>query len=272
MLKIQIPAYPAYWQLLNDQDKYYYLYIRANISAQKAKNQRNKRVENFTETLEWIRRFCIRNDGDDWKRQLVCGICWLNEGLAINTRQLKLLIFKCKSSINGSLHKMGFTVNMGRSESANALINKIPFLKGNLNEIRQWTVRQANQLSPGPISPAPTPNSICEQNEQTQNVNQNVFQIPLLNYNQPVLNESKTNVSTQQEEPIVIQQTPVLNKPLPIPNINLVRKLNPIDTDFNPKIEIDDIDLSIDKPIDTMVPGPSLYDEPIPLMLNDNFW
>ena len=271
MLKIPIPAYPAYWQLLSDPDKYHYLYIRANISAQKAKNQRNKRLENFTETLEWIRRFCIRNDGDDWKRQLVCGICWLNEGLAINTRQLKLLIFKCKSSINGSLHKMRFTVNMGRSEAANALINTIPFLKGNLNEIRQWTVRQANQLSPGPISPAPTPNSICTQDSKTKNANQNGFEIPILNYNQPGLDE-KNSSDYQDEEPSPAQQVPVVNKPLPIPNIDLVRKLSPIETDFAPKIEIEDIDLSIDKPMDSMVQTRSLYDEPIPMILNDNFW
>jgi hypothetical protein len=50
--------------------------------------------------LTTVRNFVMWNETDDWKRALVCGICWLNADIAINTRQLRLLLSKCKSSIN----------------------------------------------------------------------------------------------------------------------------------------------------------------------------
>ena len=112
------------------------------MSQPSNKNQRNKRIETFSEALDKIKKFAVREDSDDWKRCLVCGICWLPEGIAINTHQLRILIFKCKSSINGSLQKMGFNVNLGRTDAANAMVNSIPFLKDNTPELRQWTVRK----------------------------------------------------------------------------------------------------------------------------------
>lgn len=145
--------YPKYWSILNDYDKYQYNCLRATLSVNYAKNQRNKRVENFTEILEIIKRFCVRGDGDDWRRFLACGYCCIPSGIAINTRQLKLLVFKCKSSINGSLHKMGLSSNVARAETTNQLLKAIPVLRENVNELRQWTIRQYTSIPRLPNSP-----------------------------------------------------------------------------------------------------------------------
>lgn len=202
MQQIQLPNF---WNLLSDVDKFNYHCLRTSMSAATCtKNQRNKRVENFTETLEAVKRFCVRRDGDDWKRCLVCGVCWLQEGIAINTRQLKILIFKCKSSINGSLHKMGFVANLGRSEAANALVMAIPFLKDNVNELRQWTVRQAGPMCASPISPPMPQNQVAVKN----------YEVPMI------------SVVKQQQQ---LQQTAALpqvqrSKPLPIPCINFTKQ------------------------------------------------
>ena len=196
---------PNYFNFLSEYDRYQYSVLRAQMQAQTSKNQRNKRVENFTETLEAIKRFCCRGDGEDWRRFLVCGICWLPEGIAINTRQLRILIFKCKSSINGSLHKMGFNVNLGRTEAANALIMAIPMLKDNTIELRQWTVRQAPGHCLSPVSP-PMPSPVCSQKP---------FEVPMINL---------TNVANQQMQPQIQEQhpVPIQKQPLPIPCINQV--------------------------------------------------
>ena len=196
---------PNYWNILSDIDRYQYCVLRAQMQAQTSKNQRNKRVENFTETLEAVKRFCCRGDGEDWRRFLVCGVCWLPEGIAINTRQLRILIYKCKSSINGSLHKMGFNVNLGRTEAANALIMAIPMLKDNTLELRQWTVRQAPPSCLSPISP-PILSPVCSQKP---------FEVPMINL---------TNLQNQQiQQPIQKQcPSPVQKQPLPIPYINQV--------------------------------------------------
>ena len=227
---------PNFWNLLSELDRYQYNMLRASFSAAQCnKNQRNKRVENFTETLEAIKRYCCRGDANDWRRSLVCGVCWLPEGIAINTRQLKILIFKCKSSINGSLHKMGLSVNLGRTEAANAIVMSIPYLKDNLNELRQWTVRQTGAQCVSPISP-PTP--------QIYNYPK-PFEIPIIN----------------------ISQQP---KPLPIPNIAFTQPKPqeipedmPIVDDFYPKVD------QVDS-FDSQTSMPFIEDCPIPFP--EDFW
>ena len=92
--------------------------------------------------IQIIKKFCIRKDPDDWKRELVCGICWMEGFIGINIRRLKLLISRCKSSINGSLQRAGLSIFMGRSESSNMLSRKFPFLAKDNNELRQWTLRK----------------------------------------------------------------------------------------------------------------------------------
>lgn len=147
---------PKFWGLLSTADRYQYMYLRAALSTQSGKNIRNKRVENFAETMQAIKQFCQKGDGHDWIRYLVTGICWLPEGgIAVNTHQLRLLVVKCKSSINGSLHKMGYNYSMERSDATAAIIALIPPLKDNPAELRQWTARLDHPVSCSPPSTSP---------------------------------------------------------------------------------------------------------------------
>ena len=132
--------YPLFYWMMSDLDKYQYNCLKYQL-ATGIKNQRNKRLSNFNEAIESIKMFAIRGDKDDKLRSLVSGICWLPEGIAINTHQLKALLGKCKSSINGSLQKMGFAQNLTRAESITALTNFFPFLRDNTSELRKWSIR-----------------------------------------------------------------------------------------------------------------------------------
>ena len=142
---------PQYWELLSDDDKTKFTEMQQEFSSGVLKRVRNSRAETFDEILEIIKRFCVRNDDDDWKRYLVCGVCWMDSAIAINTRQLRILVCKCKSSINGSLQKMGYTTNMAHSESWKILFPKIPLLKDHFPELRKWTIR----YKPGQLPPLP---------------------------------------------------------------------------------------------------------------------
>jgi hypothetical protein len=103
--------------------------------------------------LEAIKAFAVRDDEDDWKRCIVCGVIWLPGSIAINTRQLRLLIDKCKSSINGSLQRMGYSSVTSRGDTSKQLIEFVPKLPGNFSELRQWTVRQISAQTPQPAAP-----------------------------------------------------------------------------------------------------------------------
>ena len=92
---------PMYWEKLSDTDKRQYLFLRQTLASPTCKNRRNRSAQTFSEILQGIKAYVVRGEPADHDRSLVCGVCWLNDKIAINTRQLRLILSKCKSSING---------------------------------------------------------------------------------------------------------------------------------------------------------------------------
>lgn len=135
------PMIPSYWNLLSYEDKINYLTLQKKFSTSDLKSKRNKSNSAFIETLDILKKFIIRNDQNDLKRALVCGIVWLKNGIAINTHQLSLLINKCKSSINGSFQSLGYGTIPTGCGTSNELITIFPFMRTNFAELRQWTMR-----------------------------------------------------------------------------------------------------------------------------------
>jgi hypothetical protein len=119
-----------------------YACLRASISSSGLKSPRHHRALTFAQILDAIHAFVIRNDKDDVMRGMICGIYWLSDGIAINIHQFQSLVPKCKSSINGSLQRLGFSLSLGRTASAQAVTNIFPFLRDNSSLLRRWTVRR----------------------------------------------------------------------------------------------------------------------------------
>ena len=159
-LDISPNTLPNYYNLLSEEDKLAYNELRNELSSSERKFKRYKRVRSFQDALQLIYQFCIHHDSNDWKRcrgdindpirSLVCGICWIGYDIAINTRQLRILINKCKSSINGALAKMGYGISPIKIDSTDQLTAALPLLKGNFVEQRMWSVRKIVIASPAP--------------------------------------------------------------------------------------------------------------------------
>lgn len=133
---------PRYWNWLSESDRAEYNELKKELSSSNYKNKRNRSKETFATLLSKIKNFVIKGDANDNNRALVCGIVWLEKGVAINTHQLCLLTGKCKSSINGSFQRLGFGTMPTGTDSSGDLINKFPLLKSNFGELRQWTIRK----------------------------------------------------------------------------------------------------------------------------------
>lgn len=142
---------PAFFDFLTPTDQEMYKRLRAELSSESHKYKKNLRYLTFSTDLDTIKKFIYRNDGQDWKRALVCGFCSIGTSIAINTRQLRLIIDKSKSSINGALQKLGYSSEVIRGEGSVELISAIPFLKANFVEQRQWTIRRRSAMSPYPL-------------------------------------------------------------------------------------------------------------------------
>ena len=154
---------PQYWGMLSRNDQEEYIKLRNTLNTTCAQRNRGHRVETFDAVLEAIRRFIERGNEDDWKRALVCGFCWMDRVVAINTRQLRFLVSKCKSSINGSLQKLGYITTLSPSDSRKMLVEKIPFLDGNYNELRQWTTRCRMPLTQIVLTPIALSGTVGDQ-------------------------------------------------------------------------------------------------------------
>ena len=140
---------PPFFDILVHSDQQQYLEMRESLSSDKKRYQRYHRTDTFDSILEDIKKFCVRHDGDDWKRSLVCGVCWLKGCIGINVKQLMLLLNKSKSNINGVLAKIGY-VQDSSSDLKRELIEAIPFLRLNYLEQRFWTIRVNPTQTPVP--------------------------------------------------------------------------------------------------------------------------
>jgi hypothetical protein len=115
--------------------------MRRALSSSACKHRRRHSKEINQDILNTLRGFVMRGDVDDWKRALVCGVCWLNGAMAINTRQLRLLLSKCKSSINAMFQNIGYAAVPTTSNYGGALATFFPVIKDNFTELRKWTIR-----------------------------------------------------------------------------------------------------------------------------------
>ena len=159
-------AIRMYWDMLSDIDRESYTRLWMTLSSSACKHRRHHSREINSQILGAIKSFILRNDGDDWKRGLVCGIWWIGDNIAINTRQLKLLISKCKSSVNALFQSLGYATVPSSNEFSTSLMCAFPCLKENFSELRQWTARVPNgrpvEAPPPDPEPEPEPEGASE--------------------------------------------------------------------------------------------------------------
>jgi hypothetical protein len=148
---------PRFFDLLSSEDIEKYQSLQSVLSSSDCRNNRNQRLDKFQEMLGVIREFCERFDDGDADRFLACGVCPLEGCVAINIRQLHVLLGKCKSSINGSFQRMGSATVALKGPVLDAFLARIPQLKSNYNEIREWSVRTFTSWPPRSATPAKVP-------------------------------------------------------------------------------------------------------------------
>jgi hypothetical protein len=129
-------ALPTFWRILSDADRDGYLRLRLHIATAESGQS------GFADAVDMVRQFVVRKDGDDAKRSAACGICWIEDKIALNVRELRLLLGKCKSTVNGRLHKRGFSTVLCRAVTSEIVVRAMPLLADNKAELKRWTVRQ----------------------------------------------------------------------------------------------------------------------------------
>jgi hypothetical protein len=80
-------------------------------------------------------------------RAILAGICFVGPAVCVNTRQLKSLLGRCKSSINGCFKQLGFVAVRTKAKARGFIAAALTSLKDRPEMIRQWTVRWTSAAS-----------------------------------------------------------------------------------------------------------------------------
>ncbi|EAY01712.1 hypothetical protein TVAG_317010 [Trichomonas vaginalis G3] len=151
-------------KLLSETDLEGYLQLRDRFHTEVANAKRGEKVEMFNKRLKIIKEYVVKHDENDWKRSFATGVIFLENSIAINIKQLILLMGKCKSSINGSLHQLGYIARPASKETDEQIILSIPIFNRDRRELKKWTIRQKrnarrrqNAKPKSPIETEPTP-------------------------------------------------------------------------------------------------------------------
>jgi hypothetical protein len=155
---------PLHWDLLTRRDLDDYVELRKSFYDEIRKSKKGERLESFIKRLIKIRSFVERGDQDDWKRSLVCGIIFMKNSIAIHIQQFRLLLGKCKSSINGSLQQIGFIAQPQGGPVNEELLDKIPIFRKENSDVKKWTVRD----STAKVNPLNTGETVTEKEERKE--------------------------------------------------------------------------------------------------------
>jgi hypothetical protein len=144
----RFPEYPRNLSVLSSDDRADYLALQAQFLADPGKTKNGERVESFTDRLEKIRHYVEFRIEDSWKRSLVCGVFFLQNGLALNIQRLRFLLGRCKSAINGSLQVLGYEVEPVSPNCGNQdFLMRIPSFIRTGHELKKWTIRRIPEPS-----------------------------------------------------------------------------------------------------------------------------
>lgn len=207
---------PQYWGLLSEQDKMQYKALRFTfIPDANLLMSHNLQSPSFEDSITKIRNFAERGDENDWIRFLVCGICWLDNAIAINTRQLRVLISKCKSTINSTMQKLGYVTATSHNESWKTLFPKIPYLESHYNELRQWTVRyKIASLNRKDVSVNTQNHDVCKKVK-------GVIPFPIINWPTNTDSTDKSDDQENSKNSIVFKDNSPKPKLIPLPKIRI---------------------------------------------------
>jgi hypothetical protein len=137
-------AYPVpvgYWNLLSPEDQSEYIRIRTNFHQGEKLSSKDCRIVTFRRELTILMAFLERDRENLEVRCIVAGVCFADGIVCVNTRQLKGLLRRCKSSINGAFQQLGYVALRTRTKTRGCVVGLLPSLQQAPAMIKQWSVR-----------------------------------------------------------------------------------------------------------------------------------
>ena len=100
---------------------------------------KEKDKSTFPAELETIRTYIESKSTGIEERSIIVGVAFQPTFLSVNIQRLKILLNRCKSSINKGFQQINYISE--KSQVKSHVIKSIPLLTFHPEEIRQWTIR-----------------------------------------------------------------------------------------------------------------------------------
>jgi hypothetical protein len=141
-----------FWTALSADDKRSYAALRAEFRDRKHTSTPDTPLV-FRCEIQSVMQFIGHSPIGRQDRSIVVGLAISGGIVAVNTRQLKTFIGRCKSSINGGFQQLGFDAVKTRLKAREWIIAILPSLELDQSSLRQWTVRVGRADRPLPPVP-----------------------------------------------------------------------------------------------------------------------
>jgi hypothetical protein len=133
-----------FWSVLSQSDKNEFLRLRTKFDQDKRSIARDRRAVTFANELFTVLEYIDRSPDNMEARAVVAGVCFVGPIICVNTRQLKYLLCRCKSSINGILQELGYVGVRPKSKTRSCVLASMPSLERSAEILRQWSIRHAS--------------------------------------------------------------------------------------------------------------------------------
>jgi hypothetical protein len=130
---------------LSDQAEF--IRLMSHFACSDERNRRNLGLSTFVKHLGMIHSFVCRGDSFDALRGAVCGIEFGQQSFLINTRQLKKLMCRSKSCMNGCFQRLGYAVCRPARDLGALFAQVFSRRAAQVFSSRQWCVRRAGESS-----------------------------------------------------------------------------------------------------------------------------
>jgi hypothetical protein len=151
------------------------MHLVTHFASSDDRNKRNLGLSTFVKHLGLIHSFVCRGDSSDALRGAICGIEFADHSFLINTGQLKKLMFRSKSCMNGCFQRLGYSVCKPIKDLGSVFAQIFPQFNTQLFTSRQWCVRRAGASSIVSFSPNVTLEIAIGTEKETQEVEKEVF-------------------------------------------------------------------------------------------------
>jgi hypothetical protein len=137
----------SYWNQLSQDDQTEFIKLRAHLHRGQQPMSKDVRMASLRRELLLVLSYLERSPDNMEARAILSGICFVASAVCVNTRQLKSLLGRCKSSINGCFKQLGFVAVRTKAKARGFIAAALTSIKDRPEMIRQWTVRCTSSAS-----------------------------------------------------------------------------------------------------------------------------